>query len=263
MNINVRDLDKLNQKGIYCIVNTKNNKVYIGSTTISFEYRFKTHYWRLEANNHENKYLQRSWNKYKKYFIFRVMLVTDNLDFEQRAFNLYKPFGKKGYNLNKKACVPPQNLSKKVIKKRSKTFKKTINKAMTYYYKVKENELLLENVPIKYRKLVNHYINNVPWNKNKKGYTVKYPSKRKNTEEGLKKRKEAFRKLRKGILVYKNNILLFKYNDIEELLLDENIKEHVSLYRSKSGNELKKPNIYNSCRTNKPYKGLLFKFEPS
>lgn len=40
------------------------------------------------------------------------------------------------------------------------------------------------------------------------------------------------------------------------------LKEHVSLFRSKCGKDLKAPNIANSCRTNKPYKGLLFSYRP-
>lgn len=260
--INVRDLNKLNEKGIYCIVNTKNNKVYIGSTTTSFERRFLTHYWRLIKNNHENKYLQNAWNKDSKYFVFRVMLVTDDLSFEQRAFNLYKPFKKRGYNLNDIASKPPIILDKEVIEKRTLTFTKTLNEGIEYYKKVLNKELLLENVPNKYLKIVNYYLTKVPWNKGIKGYSVNYPSNRKLTIEGATKRKESFKQLRREIYVYKNNLLVKKYNDVEELINDEYLKQFVSLFRSKTGNILKKSNIYQSCRTNKPYKGLLFKYSP-
>ena len=260
--INVRDLNKLNEKGIYCIINTKNNKVYIGSTTTSFQKRFLTHYWRLIKNNHENKYLQSAWNKNSDYFVFRVMLVTDNLSFEQRAFDLYKPFGKRGYNLNDIASKPPIIKDEEIIKRRTVTFTKTINMGIEYYKKVQNKTILLSEVPNKYLKIVNYYLNKVPWNKGVKGYFVNYPSNRKLTIEGATKRKESFKQLRKEIYVYKDDLLIKKYNDVEELINDEYLRQFVSLFRSKTGNILRKPNIYQSCRTNKPYKGLLFKYSP-
>ena len=260
--INVRDLNKLNEKGIYCIVNTKNNKVYVGSTTTSFQRRFLTHYWRLIKNNHENKYLQNAWNKDSDCFVFRIMLVTDNLSFEQRAFDLYKPFGKRGYNLNNLASKPPINLGEDIIKRRTITFTKTLNVGIEYYKNILNNNICINDVPKKYLKIVNYYLNTTPWNKGLKGYSVKYPSNRKSTIEGATKRKESFKQLRREIYVYKNNLLIKKYNDVEDLINDEYLKQFVSLYRSKTGNVLKKPNIYQSCRTNKPYKGLLFKYSP-
>jgi group I intron endonuclease len=264
MNINPRDLNKLNSKGVYAIVNTKNNKVYIGSTSKSFSKRFKEHYDRLNNKTHENSYLQRSWNKYQKYFVFRILLETeDSLFWEQRAFNLYKPFNKRGYNLNKLAHCPPQNLSKNVIKKRSETFTKTLNDAMHYYYKVKDKIINISEVPEKYKILVNSYINKSIWNKGKKGYVNKnYPKNRITSNKGTIKRKKAFVNLCKTIYVYKNNIFINKYLNIHDLLNDVFLLNEVSLYRSKKGNILKKPNIYNSCRTKKSYKGLNFYFEP-
>lgn len=261
--INVRDLNKLNEKGIYCIINTKNNKVYIGSTQTSFERRFLTHYWRLIKNSHENKYLQAAWNKDKDFFVFRIMLITDDISWEQRAFDLYKPFKKRGYNLNQIASKPPLVLNQEIINKRSKSFSNTVSIAIEYYQKFLKEEISLEQIPNKYLKLVNYYINRVPWNKNLKGYKVSnYPSNRNMTEEGMIKRRKAFKKLCKEIYVYKDFIFIKKYNNVEEIINDEYLKQYISLFRSKKGNELKIPNIYQSCRTNKPYKGLLFKYSP-
>jgi len=59
------------KSGIYKILNIKNNKVYIGSTT-NFNKRKNEHLKRLRKNKHENKYLQRAFNKYKE----------DNIKFE-------------------------------------------------------------------------------------------------------------------------------------------------------------------------------------
>jgi len=263
MNIYARDLDKLDQKGVYCIVNTRNNKIYIGSTSTSFQRRFLTHYWRLVKNNHENKYLQNAWNKDEKHFIFRIMLVTDDLSWEQRAFNLYKPFNKRGYNLNLIASKPPFITDKKIFIKRAKCFSDTVNIALQYYKDVLKQEIPIEDVPLKYAKLVNHYLTRIPWNKGMQGYCInKYPTNRKMSIEGLFKRREAFKKLRKEISVYKDDIFLKKYKDIEDLINDPYLKQFVSLYKSKTGTILKAPNIYQSCRTNKPYKGLMFKYSP-
>lgn len=264
MNIYGRDLLKLQEKGVYVLVNTKTNKVYIGSTSKSFKERFLEHYQKLNTNNHENKHLQRSWNKYKQYFIFRIMLVCNNsLFWEQRAFDLYYPFSKRGYNMNKDAATPPKNLSKEIIKRRSCTFKKTVQIASEYYTKMIAEEITMEEIPQKYHNLVNYYTKRVPWNKGKSGYTnSNYPKKRIVSETGLLKRKEAFKKFRKKVYVYKDNQLLKIYNSIIEIMKDESLKDHVSLYRSKCGKELKAPNVAQSCRNNKPYKGLVFSYRP-
>ena len=124
-------------------------------------------------------------------------------------------------------------------------------------------EIGVEEIPQKYLKLVNYYTIKTPWNKGKAGYTnPNYPKNRKSSEEGLLKRKEAFKKFRKLVYVYKDNELLGVYNGISDIVEDASLKEHVSLFRSKCGKDLKAPNIANSCRTNKPYKGLLFSYRP-
>lgn len=50
--------------GIYKIVNKVNGKTYIGQTSENFQRRYFLHNWKLCNNIHDNKYLQRSWNKY-------------------------------------------------------------------------------------------------------------------------------------------------------------------------------------------------------
>lgn len=57
--------------GIYSITNQLNNKKYIGLSTNIIR-RWNDHKYSLNKNNHENKYLQNSWNKYGK----------DNFEFE-------------------------------------------------------------------------------------------------------------------------------------------------------------------------------------
>ena len=53
--------------GIYKIINTRNNKCYIGSTVDLYK-RANQHYNQLIKNKHVNKYLQASFNKNKDYF---------------------------------------------------------------------------------------------------------------------------------------------------------------------------------------------------
>ena len=55
--------------GVYKILNIKNDKFYIGSTsTIGFENRWKKHILDLNNNCHHSVYLQRSWNKLCHFF---------------------------------------------------------------------------------------------------------------------------------------------------------------------------------------------------
>lgn len=55
-----RDLRKA---GIYCIENTKNKKVYIGSSKNIYQ-RLLKHFALLRHNKHQNGHLQNAWNKY-------------------------------------------------------------------------------------------------------------------------------------------------------------------------------------------------------
>ncbi len=51
--------------GVYMILNTTNNKFYIGSSCNMLNRR-KEHFWTLSRGIHCNSYLQRSYNKYGK-----------------------------------------------------------------------------------------------------------------------------------------------------------------------------------------------------
>lgn len=48
--------------GIYKIINTKNNKIYIGSS-VNIEKRKEKHFWMLKKGIHDNKFLQSSFNR--------------------------------------------------------------------------------------------------------------------------------------------------------------------------------------------------------
>jgi hypothetical protein len=60
--------------GIYTITNLINSKIYVGSTSKSFKYRFKEHIRTLKTNKHRNSRLQNAWNKYgKENFVFEIL----------------------------------------------------------------------------------------------------------------------------------------------------------------------------------------------
>lgn len=61
--------------GVYKILNLINGKFYIGSSALNIYNRWNTHKWHLVRNNHHNKKLQNSWNKYDgiKGFAFIVL----------------------------------------------------------------------------------------------------------------------------------------------------------------------------------------------
>lgn len=94
-----------NQKGIYLITNLINKKVYVGQTLNSFQKRFWLHQWKLRNNCHDNKYLQKAYNKYKdENFVFSIIEVfyNDNIEKinerEKYWINYYRKLGL-SYNL--------------------------------------------------------------------------------------------------------------------------------------------------------------------
>lgn len=90
--------------GIYCILNTKTHKRYIGQTN-NFKKRWGIHLSTLNNNKHDNSYLQKSWNKYgENSFEFKIMeyVPVDYLDIrEQWWMDLFGSYNREyGYNLN-------------------------------------------------------------------------------------------------------------------------------------------------------------------
>jgi predicted GIY-YIG superfamily endonuclease len=91
------------RKAIYIIVNSKNNKVYVGSS-IDVCKRRSRHFKALEKNIHENKHLQNSYNKYgKEYFtMYLLEYIEDENDLlvrEQYWLDVTNSYDKNiGYN---------------------------------------------------------------------------------------------------------------------------------------------------------------------
>lgn len=91
--------------GIYQIINTTNNKIYVGSS-INLKQRFNDHKKLLRHNKHPNNHLQSSWIKYgETNFKFKIIEFINNdnlLTREQFHINLFSSYDNKiGYNISK------------------------------------------------------------------------------------------------------------------------------------------------------------------
>lgn len=70
--------------GIYIITSLRNQKVYIGQSK-HIEQRWEEHKNALQKNVHQNKHLQRAWNKYgEKNFIFSILEECDEKLLDER-----------------------------------------------------------------------------------------------------------------------------------------------------------------------------------
>ena len=92
--------------GIYCILNTDNNKRYIGRS-VDIKDRWAHHKSVLRKGKHLNKYLQRAWAKYGEdafsFFILEEVLCESELPRREGFWAVkYDAFNKKrGYNIDK------------------------------------------------------------------------------------------------------------------------------------------------------------------
>ena len=90
--------------GVYRIVNTIDNKVYIGSSK-SLSRRLAAHIRRLEAGNHHSPHLQRAWSKHgRDAFLFEKIEDAppkELVEREQYWIDQYQSFDKnRGYNVS-------------------------------------------------------------------------------------------------------------------------------------------------------------------
>lgn len=93
------------RKGIYSIINTINNKIYIGCTDMNFGDRRDCHFAMLRNNYHYNNKLQDDFNFYgEDIFIFNVLEDIDSSDPEifyekEKEYIKLTNSMKDGYNL--------------------------------------------------------------------------------------------------------------------------------------------------------------------
>ena len=95
-------MTSFNRSGVYSIVNTVSKKRYVGSS-FNVKGRVNGHLSALKNNNHPNKHIQSSWNKYgAKAFKIMILEYCENCECISReqywidAFKSYLPT--KGYN---------------------------------------------------------------------------------------------------------------------------------------------------------------------
>ena len=76
--------------GIYRITNIINGKTYVGKTGVSFGDRWDCHKAKLKSNSHDNKHLQRAWNKYGcdnfEFSILEIVSERNALDALERKY---------------------------------------------------------------------------------------------------------------------------------------------------------------------------------
>jgi len=129
---------------IYGIVNTVNNKIYIGSATGHYR-RKGQHFYMLRRNIHYNKHLQSSWNKYgeDKFKFIIYEFVTDLLNLTNREefyINKYKTTAPTyGYNHRDKCETNLGNKWSEESKKRFSESKKGKPTGLDYEYISKLN----------------------------------------------------------------------------------------------------------------------------
>lgn len=127
--------------GIYKILNTKNNKYYIGSS-VNLKNRLSSHKRALEDNSHKNKRLQRDWNKYGSnnfkieilmYCDRNILYENDLFYFEQRAIDHHNSNNRKyGYN---QANTNQKITENKLNNKQTNSTRKKSNKRKLFFNK--------------------------------------------------------------------------------------------------------------------------------
>lgn len=270
--IHIENLDKC---GVYQIINTRNGKKYIGSTSLNFRYRFNLHINDLRKNVHKNAHLQNVYNKYgEDIFDVEIIEITSKenaLTREQFYIDCYEL--EDLYNINPIASKPP--LTKDIISKRSKTLSETNNIAKEYKAELEKGNITLEDIPKKYKKLVDHKSKAIAWNKGLTKEKIDY-----SFLKGVKKtitpaltaanKRKSEKMLSKSpkIYVYKNTQLLGEYKNSTEVSNDEERLSNYMIVKNKNGRNgypfyhLNNFNIMKSTRDGLPYKGLHFKLAP-
>lgn len=170
MNIKVNNLTDLYERGIYKIENLITGKIYIGSVSSSkscFNVRWKQHLNDLKIKKHFNQHLQNSFNIYQEdNFQFSILEILNENILDREQFYLDN-FKGDLYNINFSATKPPcYSTSSKETRNKQVTSRKRFNKkAYSYYYKVKNKEILLKDIPVKYKLFVESRLNMKRWNK--------------------------------------------------------------------------------------------------
>lgn len=258
MKINENSLTELSNIGIYQIKNLINNKIYIGSTQKSFISRYKTHYEKLRTNNHKGyAHLQNAVNKYGiENFEFSILEICnkDNC-IERETFwinDLNSCNREIGYNINPNPILSPFSV-KEIRDKAAKTFKE----------RFKEGLITLNSGVFK--KGI------IPWNKGKKYQSTDHLKVKKSKKGSRDNFSKIIKEKQIPIEVYNKqgtliNVYRYHQDITNESIISNSILQNNMILVNLNGRNgyhpylLKAFNIAKSCKTGKPYKGLIFKY---
>lgn len=131
----MRISNKFKRSGIYCIINIKNNKKYIGSS-INITRRLSSHRAYLRSNSHINRILQNAWNKYTSQCFECYVLEFCNEDLLLEREQFYIDQLNPEYNITK--LVERNILSLESRRLISKTRKERIKSGEIKLYQEKQ-----------------------------------------------------------------------------------------------------------------------------
>lgn len=256
----VKQLEEMQNTGVYCIYNTKNGMRYIGSTKMTMYKRYLHHVEMLRVGKHKNEFLQKDFNEHgEDAFEFKILEVCSKDECYERE-EFYINSEQNLYNISRFA-VKPDNTNEYIVNKRRNTMlRKFANGELDHMRELSRNR--------------------TPWNK---GMTMSEDHRkklsiaahnRKVTEEGKLKRRKAFRARIPEIEVYTlSGELLGTWNSSQDLqewsLTKENnlpvnpSRKYVNGWKGKPTNYISAFHVNKACKSGKPYKGLIFKFKHS
>lgn len=164
-------------KGIYCIKNTINNKLYIGSSK-NINKRKQEHFSRLRRGVHKNVKLQASYNKHgEASFIFEILETNSKLNREELLsleqnyidryewdilYNLVKVTGNGGSNITAIDCLL-LNLRGDVIKQFESIaeLSRYLNVSTIYTNRLNKNTIISKDYRIVSVEFYNNNNNNI------------------------------------------------------------------------------------------------------
>lgn len=150
-----RTRKKLKSKsGIYRIINSKNDKIYIGSSK-ELRQRFYTHRSNLRRGTHINRHLQNSFNKYgSENFKFELILYCEECQlnyYEENLIDCYESYKNEiGYNWTRESIrnsgkdnpMYGKNHTKESKQKMSKNQRSFKGKNNPFYGKTHDDETM-------------------------------------------------------------------------------------------------------------------------
>lgn len=281
--------EELDKQGVYVIKCLSSEKIYVGSTTMTFLKRYRHHLTQLQNNNHKNSHLQNSYNKYgSDNFEFDILEICDKtfcLEQEQIWINETNCIDKNiGFNINPLASGTP-NMSKETIEKRTESMRLFREECIIYYNQFKNQEIIFNNIPKKFKKTVTAWTSQIsdsghfekgfePWNKGKKYESTDHLKVSKTITDNLKQAwkntsNRAREKYPEIDVFDKNMNFLGRWRsakDLEEFSMSSENNLPIKSRFSGSdrmgvpSNVLQSVNINKVCKTQKTYKNLYFKY---